>query len=39
MQDDNGYYNVFQSTLPVRGATGQCRPPHEGSHYFNPRSP
>ena len=31
--------DIFQSTLPVRGATNNTETPDNRGNYFNPRSP
>ena len=33
------WIDLFQSTLPVRGATYKTVPPHRAEDHFNPRSP
>ena len=32
-------YQIFQSTRPIRGATGATAPRPSGRHHFNPRAP
>ena len=39
MGNEDCYAKAFQSTLPVRGATGRFDSDDKGSQHFNPRSP